>query len=181
MTEKIKVKLVEKPKRDIWIQSYLPEIIRGLYITMRHFFRNIISRLDTVTIPYPFEKVKYPVRYKGHHRLTQREDGSVRCTACFLCVTVCPSKCIYIEAGEYPEDHPNARYEKYPKRFVIDQLKCVYCGLCEEICPCDAIRLDSGIHVNPGIKRGDFLVDKEKLLSIPSQDGSFKTKNPYNR
>lgn len=178
MLGKKEIKFVERYKRTLWIQSYLPEIIRGLGVTMRHFFRNLISRLDTVTLKYPFEKENYPDRYRGVHRLIQREDGSPKCVACFACVTICPANCIYIEAGEYPFDHPSSRYEKYPIVFKIDQLKCIYCGFCVEICPCDAIRMDSGLHPQVGTKREEFILTKEDLLKIPSQDVSFKTGNP---
>src|SRR6266849_6224402 len=59
------------------------------------------------------------------------------------CATVCPAQCIYIEAGEYdPADPaPDSRViEKFPTKFVIDELRCIVCGFCVEACPKDAIR-----------------------------------------
>ena len=57
------------------------------------------------TVQYPEEKIPYPPGYRGLHRLVPRDDGKPRCVACYMCATICPAQCIYIEAGEYePED-----------------------------------------------------------------------------
>jgi len=90
-----------------------------------------------------------------------REDGSARCSACLLCETHCPSRCITIVAGE----HEDPAIEKQPVSFEIDLLSCIFCGLCEEACPCDAIRLDSGIRAPPVYVRPEALLDREALLS----------------
>jgi NADH-quinone oxidoreductase subunit I len=85
----------------------------------------------------------------------------VQCTACFLCATACPAECIYIEAGEYPNDP----VEKFPVRYEIDTLRCIYCGFCVEACPCDAVRMDSGTHPgNLGFSRKEFVEAKEVLM-----------------
>ena len=69
-------------------------------------------------------------------------------------------------------------YERYPKAFLIDELRCIFCGYCVEACPCDAIRMDTAVHMPPGVDRSDFLYDKETLLSIPGRDGTHVTANP---
>ncbi len=153
-------------------QIYLPEILRGLMVTNYHFFRNLTlhlahafglakDRRAAATVAYPEERKHYPGHYRGSHRLTLREDGAVRCTACCLCATACPAQCIYIEAGESPDP----RVEKYPVRYEIDTLRCVYCGLCVEACPCDAIRMDTYVHPRIwGFDRKDFIETKEVLM-----------------
>jgi NADH-quinone oxidoreductase subunit I len=108
---------------------------------MRHFFRNIVGKKDVVTIQYPEEERPVSQRWRGRHRLTRRDDGFLKCVACYMCETVCPAKCIHIEAGE----HPDFSVEKYPVRFDIDELRCVFCGLCVEACPKQAIRMDTGV------------------------------------
>jgi NADH-quinone oxidoreductase subunit I len=150
---------VARPERSFQVQSYVPELRQGLAITMRHFFKNTkemalgtaqrsgdSSRLDDgiTTISTPSRSAPTGERFRGLHRLTLRDDGSPRCVACLCCSTACPAQCIHIEAGEYPEGDPRRGYERYPVRFVIDELRCVFCGFCVEACPCDAIRMDTG-------------------------------------
>ncbi len=171
---------IERPKRSLWVQSYVPEIIKGLTVTSTQFFKNLAAGLagrqgDVVTIQYPDVKRDYPERYRGLHRLTYRDDGQVRCVACMCCSTICPANCIHIEAAE----HEDASIEKFPSSFVIDELRCIVCGLCVEACPCDAIRMDTGIHAHPYYERDKAFLDKEALLSmgVPSiakQGGPLK-------
>src|SRR4030095_12221945 len=99
---------------SLWERLYFPEVIRGLTVTGYHFWRNlgvhILQKFGmardasaAITVQYPEERWAYPDTYRGRHRLTLKDDGSVACTACFLCATACPAECIYIEAGEDPE------------------------------------------------------------------------------
>jgi len=120
---------------------YLPALLVGLRITAHKFMRNMFGKRDVVTIQYPEEKRRVSPRYRGRHRLTMREDGFIKCVACYMCETVCPAHCIHIEAGEVPDKS----VEKYPVVFDIDELRCIFCGLCVEACPKDAIRMDTGI------------------------------------
>jgi NADH-quinone oxidoreductase subunit I len=167
-------------------------VVRGLGKTIGYALRNtkdlvLGTRNDPVlesistganTISYPEQKRPYPERFRGVHRLTQREDGSPRCVACLCCSTACPAQCIHIEAGDYAADETRQGYEKYPKRFVIDELRCIFCGYCVEACPCDAIRMDTGIHPAPYDSRDQFIYEKDLLLSIPGRAGEHETENP---
>jgi NADH-quinone oxidoreductase subunit I len=152
---------------------YITEIVRGMIVTFHRFWRNIglhtlhllgmaKDQPAAITVQYPDEQKFYPDNYRGSHRLTLKADGSVRCTACFLCATACPADCIYIEAGE----HPDPRVEKFPLRYEIDTLRCIYCGMCVEACPCDAIRMDTYVHPKIwGHNRLDFIETKEVLMA----------------
>jgi NADH-quinone oxidoreductase subunit I len=184
-------KLIEKPKMTLREKSYVWETGKGLGLTMTRFFRNVFSarehdaaghkllrRGDIDTVNYPEEKRVYPERFRGVHRLTHRLDGSPRCVACLCCSTACPAQCIHIEAAEYPEGDPRRGYERYPRVFVIDELRCIFCGYCVEACPCDAIRMDSGLHMPPSTQRAHFIFDKATLMAIPGADGTFQTANP---
>lgn len=158
----VTVKQLTRPRRDLWVQAYLPEIARGLQVTTRQFFRNLFGGKDVVTIQYPEKRRDYPARYRGLHRLTYRDDGQVRCVACMCCSTICPANCIHIVAAE----HEDTSIEKYPASFVIDELRCIVCGLCVEACPCDAIRMDTGIHAHPYYERDKAFLNKDALLEL---------------
>jgi NADH-quinone oxidoreductase subunit I len=164
---------------DVRESMYFPEIIRGIGTITKHFLCNfffardanpdILKRKrggfysDNVTVQYPEERAPYPLGYRGLHRLVPREDGNPRCVACYMCATACPAQCIYIEAGEYPDDP----VEKYPVKFVIDELRCIVCGFCVEACPKDAIRMDSGEHTPPSYERSAQIWDEKRLLRGP--------------
>lgn len=186
-----KVKVIKKPTRSLAEQSYVVEIVKGLGLTLKHFFKGTSqlasgNKPDPVTDPYaegcstldyPDEQRAYADRWRGVHRLTHRDDGSPRCVACLCCSTACPAQCIYIKPGEYAVDDPRRGYERYPVEFVIDELRCIFCGFCVEACPCDAIRMDTGTHMTALDNRASFIFDKEMLMSFAGQDGTYKTLN----
>lgn len=162
---KVEVKKVERREPGLWEKSYIPEIARGLGVTMGHFFNNLrpnSAKHTTFTREYPEVPTEYPERYRGKHRLMVRDDGQVRCVACMCCSTICPANCIHIEAAE----HDDAAIEKYPTTFVIDTLRCIVCGLCVEACPCDAIRMDTGVHVEPFIIRENAFLNRDLLMEL---------------
>ncbi len=150
--------------------SILTEIGRGAWITTRHFFVNMVfhtlslfgiktRRKGAVTIQYPEVRKPLSPRHRSLHRLVRREDGKPRCVACMLCVTVCPSECISVEAGE--EADPEV--QKSPTRFVVDLNRCCFCGFCVEACPVDAIRMDTGEIRISARSRRDLEYPLEKL------------------
>ena len=161
-----------RPRLSLAERLYLPQVAQGLGVTIGHFGRNLAlhtlhlfgiarNRRAAVTVQYPEERKVYSEGYRGSHRLTLKPDGSVRCTACFLCATACPARCIHIEAGE----HPDPEVEKFPVRYEIDTLQCIYCGMCVEACPCDAIRMDTFVHPRIwGDRREDFIETKAVLM-----------------
>lgn len=174
MTIGVKKVSLQRTTRD---QIFLPAILEGLLTTARHFFRNTFNpghkSIETIRYGEPDVKVEdyYPERFRGVHRLMHRDDGSVRCVACMCCSTVCPARCIYIEAEDRKDDA-----EKAPQSFVIDELKCVVCGFCVEACPCDAIRMDTKQHMHPTETRGEAVLGKIDLmkrgtLSVAVQGG----------
>jgi len=145
-------------------------IIKGSIITTRHFVVNMwfhtlnlfgikTKRKGAVTYQYPEQKREIAFRHRSLHRLLKRENGKPRCVACMLCVTVCPSECIYVEAAE----DPDPEIQKYPSTFIIDLSRCCFCGFCVEACPEDAIRMDSGQVEFAEYSREQLIYDLEKL------------------
>src|SRR5512140_789155 len=149
-----KVVTLQAPEPTISARLYFPEIAKGMLRTIKHLLRNLIptfgdeikalfrkgpkdpTKFSSIpTIAYPEGKRDYSGRFRGRHILKTRDDGTLRCVACYMCETACPADCIHIEAGE----HPVLAYEKYPTVFEIDMLRCVFCGYCVDACPKDAI------------------------------------------
>lgn len=157
-----RVRTVRVNRPELADASFLPATLKGLAITVKHFFKNVATKADIETIQYPEEKKPYPARNRGLHRLMTRDDGNVRCVACMCCPTVCPAHCITI----IPAETEDGRIEKYPAVFEIDELRCVVCGLCVEACPCDAIRMDTGIHAPPVEHRDDGVIVKDEMLKL---------------
>ena len=158
-----------------WDNTYLPSLFLGLWITSRHFFKNLlIHSLHTVglfrhvrgsvTFQYPEEQRPLSRRTRTRHRLTQREDGSPRCVACMMCETVCPARCINIVATE----HPDPNIEKMPKSFDLDLGMCVYCGYCVQVRPEDATRMDTNILDIAAYSRAQMKLDMNELLNSRS-------------
>ena len=162
------VKVVKRHGKSFKERIYLPAIFGGLKTTLGHFLKNLKDTSNIKTECYP-EMMPEDItpRYRGVHRLTKRDDGTIKCVACFMCATACPAGCITIEATERDDGID----EKMPKIFKIDLLECVFCGGCVEACPKDAIRMDSGIFSFVKQKREDFVLDKEKLLSNQAFEG----------
>ena len=138
---------------------YLPAILKGLSITIRHLFRSLFGK-GMVTIRYPEKRKPLPDYYRGLHILTKWPDGHERCVACEMCSTVCPSKAITVIAEEGAEPG----HEKRPKLYEIDLLRCIFCGFCEEVCPKDAIKLTK-IYELVDDDRPKFIFAKDKLMS----------------
>jgi len=130
----------------------LGPLVKGLAKTFEQLFRK------PITIEYPEKKREVSERFRGHPRLLRDENGRLKCVACHLCETVCPSKAISIEpeAGE-------TMHEKRPRQFVVDLTRCIFCGFCQEACPKGAIMLNRKYELAQYDKRA-LIYDKEKLL-----------------
>jgi len=160
---------VDRPPSTLGERIHLVPIIRGLGVTLRHFLRNLVGKRDVATI-------EYPERLRGRHILTTKEDGSLRCVACFMCETACPADCIYIVA----EEDPNAtvEWEKKPLVYEIDLLRCVFCGFCVDACPKEAIIM-SREHEMAFAARPEAIVGIEQLRQKGPIEGEDLGYRPY--
>jgi NADH-quinone oxidoreductase subunit I len=151
-------KVVSNKKMTFIEKLYIPVILGGLRITLRHFFKK------KVTLKYPEVKREFAPVYRGMHVLKRDEEGRENCTACGLCAVACPAEAITMEAAERKEGEEGLyREEKYAAIYEINMLRCIYCGLCEDACPKDAIYLTDRI-VDSEYTRESFIYGKDILV-----------------
>ena len=148
-------------KQEKSILEISKNFLIGLKTTIKTFFQK------PVTFQYPKEHLRIAERFRAFPHLNVNGDGSLRCVACILCETVCPSEAIKIKTGyvDYGLEHELTERQKHnhsldnlnkgiyndgrrhPSSFEIDLLRCICCGYCEEICPEEAISLGSDYEV----------------------------------
>jgi NADH-quinone oxidoreductase subunit I len=159
-----RLKNVSNKKMTLAERLYLPGIISGMTITLKHFFGK------KTTIRYPEKKREFSDIYRGKHVLKRDDEGRERCTACGLCAVACPAEAITMVAAERQPGEDNLyREEKYARVYEINMLRCIFCGLCEEACPKEAIFLTKDI-VKSGYERDVFIYGKDKLLEPADPD-----------
>jgi NADH-quinone oxidoreductase subunit I len=142
---------IRRKDLTLWQKSYIPEIVKGMILTMRQMFRPKFTR------QYPEETWNPPASFRGRPVLVT-EEGTERCVACGLCARVCPALAIEVQAGE-----TTLSKERYPERFEINMLRCIFCGFCEEACPEEAIVMSDEYELvfrHPE----DAIFEKDKLL-----------------
>jgi len=151
-------KVVSDKKMTFLEWIYIPAILKGMSITLRHFFKK------KATISYPEEKREFSQVYRGQHVLKRDDEGRERCTACGLCAVACPAEAITMVAAERkPGEEHLYREEKYASIYEINMLRCIFCGDCEEACPKEAIFLTDRI-VASEYKRAPFVYGKDILV-----------------
>jgi NADH-quinone oxidoreductase subunit I len=151
-------KMVSNKKMTFMESIYLPAILKGMTITISHFFRK------KVTINYPEQKREFSKVYRGRHVLKRDDEGRERCTACGLCAVACPAEAITMIAEERKPGEENLyREEKYARVYEINMLRCIFCGDCEEACPKEAIFLTDRI-VESEYEREPFVYGKDLLV-----------------
>ena len=128
--------IVKRKPLNLFERLYLPAIIGGFKVTLRHLFKK------KVTMQYPEEKWVVPEGYRGAPYLVKDQEGSTKCVSCQLCEFVCPPKAIKITPpGPTGQLADRSNAEKMPKEFEINMLRCIFCGFCQEVCPEEAIFL----------------------------------------
>lgn len=149
---------VSNKKMTFAEKIYLPAIIQGMGITLKHFFRK------KTTINYPEVTRSFSSIYRGKHVLKRDDDGRERCTACGLCAVACPAEAIIMIAAERKKGEEGLyREEKYAVIYEINMLRCIFCGDCEEACPKEAIFLTDRI-VESEYARNTFVYGKKLLV-----------------
>ena len=149
--------IIVERRRLTWMErTYLPQIVSGLWITLKNLFK------PKVTLEYPEQAPILPPRYRGAPTLVMDSAGREKCVSCQLCEFVCPPKAIKIVPGEISGNSEYAYIEKAPKEFEINMLRCIFCGYCEEACPEKAIVLQQEFSLN-GRTRAEMIRNKKQL------------------
>lgn len=151
-------KVVVQKKMSFWESIYLPAILGGTIVTIKHLFRK------KTTVRYPEVDREVSEVWRGQHVLKRDDNGAERCTACGLCAVACPAEAITMVAAERNKGEENLyREEKYASTYEINMLRCIFCGLCEEACPKEAIFLTDRI-LETDYSREGFIFGKDKLV-----------------
>jgi NADH-quinone oxidoreductase subunit I len=145
-------------KKDLtFLQKlYIPEILRGLSLTVTSMFK------PKVTVQFPEERFKPTGSFRGRPVLVE-EGGVERCVACGLCSRVCPALAIEVQASE-----TELEKERYPITFEINMVRCIFCGFCEEVCPEEAIIM-SNEYLLVFQSQQEAVFGKDKLLKPASE------------
>ncbi len=143
---------IEANRLTFWEELYLPEIARGLGLTLRRMFKPKMTR------QYPEERWEPTGSYRGRPVLVE-EDGTERCVACGLCSRVCPALAIEVQAAD-----TELNKERFPVKFEINMLRCIYCGFCEEVCPEEAIVMSKDYEL-VFASQEEAIMDKPRLLT----------------
>jgi NADH-quinone oxidoreductase subunit I len=144
-------KNTEAERLNFWERMYLPEIGRGLLLTLKQLFKPKFTR------QYPEVRWEPEGSYRGRPVLVEEESGE-RCVACGLCSRVCPALAIEVQAGETEREK-----ERYPELFEINMLRCIYCAYCEEVCPEEAIVMSKDYDI-VFTNQEEAILGKEDLL-----------------
>lgn len=139
--------------------TYFRDIFQGLWslfvglgITFKEFFKPV------VTMPYPYETLKMPERYRGHVELIEDEEGKAKCIVCMACQRACPSDCISLD-GEKPE----GAKKKVLTSYTLDFTRCSLCGSCVEACNFDALEFSKEYNL-ASTRKEDYHFDLLKRL-----------------
>lgn len=153
-------KVVSNKEMTFMEKLYLPEIFKGMAITLRHAIEGPAGKV------YAYPEVIKPIAkvWRGQHVLKRDEEGRERCTSCGLCAVACPAEAITMTSAERTKDEKHLyREEKYAAVYEINMLRCIFCGMCEEACPKSAIYMTDRL-VDVETNRGSFIYGKDKLV-----------------
>jgi NADH-quinone oxidoreductase subunit I len=137
-------------------------LVQGLAVTGSNMVRSFFDKERMTTVQYPEQRLDVSPNFRNFPFLVYDGDdpmAGLRCTACTICETECPPKCIYIVLDR----DENGKSLKRPKVFDIDVSVCMNCGICAEVCPFDSIYMDGEYEIATDDRFGGLMFDKHRL------------------
>ena len=131
------------------LKAYLNDIVEAVVTTakgMRITARYGVDPKEEVTLQYPEERWEIPKGYRGF-----LHNDIKTCTACNMCVKVCPIDCISLESVR------GADKKMVLCSYDINIGRCMYCGLCVEVCPVNSLLHTSGYEM-ASVARGELIL-----------------------
>lgn len=129
------------------LKAYMNDIVEAVVTTakgMRITARYGVDPKEEVTLQYPEERWEIPEGYRGF-----LHNDIKTCTACTMCVRVCPIDCISLESVR------GADKKMVLASYDINIGRCMYCGLCVEVCPPKSLKHTSGYEM-ASVARGEL-------------------------
>ena len=131
------------------LKEYMNDIVEAVTTTakgMRITARYGVDPKEEVTLQYPEERWEIPAGYRGF-----LNNDVKTCTACTMCVKVCPVDCISLESVR------GADKKMVLASYDINIGRCMYCGLCVEVCPPKSLKHTSGYEM-ASVARGELIL-----------------------
>jgi NADH-quinone oxidoreductase subunit I len=131
------------------LKAYLNDIVEAVVTTakgMRITARYGVDPKEEVTLQYPEERWEIPQGYRGF-----LHNDVKTCTACTMCVKVCPIDCISLESVR------GADKKMVLASYDINIGRCMFCGLCVEVCPPKSLKHTSGYEM-ASVARGELIL-----------------------
>ncbi len=114
-------------------------LIKGLGITLKHFFQKEISEQYPDVMPELYPRFRGCLQFQFE-----------KCISCGICVNRCPNNVLSFET----EKNENSKKKKLLS-YTIDFQYCMYCNLCVEGCPTSCLYFNQDFELSR-FNRGDI-------------------------
>ena len=164
--------IVNRKPLTLWEQLYLPAIIGGFKVTLRH--ASVLFGGKNVTMEYPEQKWAVPADYRGAPYLVKDQEDNTKCVSCQFCEFVCPPKAIQIvppgPAGQLAGPATRKRCRRNSKSTCSAASSAAFARKSARRRPSFCMK-DYSL---TGTSREEMIYDKEKLLALGGVHGGVQ-------